>query len=53
MVCRSGILGQSECFIVERWVMRVELQTVKMLEYIYLDGKLVTTYDWAEKVGTP
>lgn len=49
MVFRSGILGQLECFTVERWVMRVEVQTVKMLEYFYLDGKLVTRFDWAEK----
>lgn len=33
--------------------MKVEVQTVKMLEYIYLDGKLVTTCGWADKDGKP
>lgn len=31
--------------------MKVEVQTVKMLEYIFLYGKLVTTYSFAEKGG--
>lgn len=35
----------------QKWIMRVKVQTVKMLEYIYLCRKLVIAYVYAEKYG--
>lgn len=52
MVCRSGILGQLECCAVEKEVMKVGNADSKNVG-VYLDGKLVTTYGWAEKDGIP
>lgn len=35
----------------QKWIMRVKVQTVKMLEYTYLYRKLVIAYVYAKKYG--
>lgn len=45
------MLGQLECITIEKWIMSVEMQRVKRLEYIELHRKLVIAYGYAEKDG--